>query len=179
LAPSIIYYQSAWNSNIAAYDSVIGISLDTYLGADHKITKQLTPEMFPNYKKENMDSKYIVADAMKGWVAWKARTYYEQKDLLSELVFYGKLMYIAEALAPDQPDSLMMSWSASQIDWALKNEWNTWKVLANEPNPLKSTNGLPTAHSQVQRAFHKIRRHNWAYGLVGILCDNTWKKIQQ
>jgi uncharacterized protein YjaZ len=132
LAPSIIYYQSAWNSNIAAYDSVIGISLDTYLGADHKITKQLTPEMFPNYKKENMDSKFIVADAMKGWVAWKARSYYEQKDLLSELVFYGKLMYIAEALAPDQPDSIMMSWSASQIDWALKNEWNTWKVLANE-----------------------------------------------
>ncbi len=132
LVPKIIYYQSAWNSNIAATDSVIGISLDSYLGKKHKITQQLSPEIFPAYKKSNMDERFITADAVKGWIAFKSRHYYKTKDLLSELIFYGKLMYISEALAPNIADSTMMSWSARQMKWAEENEWNVWKTLANE-----------------------------------------------
>lgn len=130
--PGIVYYQSAWNSNIHATDSLIGISLDTYLGTDNKITAQLSPEFFPRYSKENMDEKYLVADAVKGWVAWKSRGHYEKKDLLSEMIFYGKLMYISEALIPDTPDSLMMSWSPKQMRWAQEHEWDIWKTMANE-----------------------------------------------
>lgn len=130
--PTVIYYQSAWNTNIAPQDSVIGIALDCYLGPKNKITKQLAPDAFPNYKKLNMDEKYLIADAMKGWVAWKFRQEYEKKDMLSELIFYGKLMYLSEALTPDTPDSIMMSWSTSQYEWALAHEYNTWKNIANE-----------------------------------------------
>jgi hypothetical protein len=132
LVPQVVYYQSAWNSNIHTTDSVIGISLDTYLGADHPITQKLAPEFFPKYMKENMDEKYLISDAVKAWVAWKSRSYYEKKDLLSELVFYGKLMYISEALIPETPDTLLMSWSSEQMDWAKKHEWNMWKTIANE-----------------------------------------------
>jgi hypothetical protein len=132
LVPGIVYYQSAWNSNIHATDSVIGISLDTYLGADNKITQQLSSEFFPRYMKENMDEKYMVADAVKGWIAWKSRGYYEKRDLLSELVFFGKLMYMSEALIPDMPDTLLMSWSSMQYEWALSHELNVWKTVANE-----------------------------------------------
>jgi len=132
LVPKVIYYQSAWNSNISTTDSAIGISLDCYLGKKNKITQQLSPEVFPNYKKSNMDEKYLLADAIKGWAAYKCRHYYKPKDMLSELVFYGKLMYLSEALIPDVPDSLLMSWSTRQLDWAEKNEWNVWKTLANE-----------------------------------------------
>ncbi len=132
LVPKVIYYQSAWNSNISTSDSVIGISLDCYLGKKNKITQQLSSEVFPNYKKSNMDEKYLVADAVKGWVAYKSRHYYKSKDMLSELVFYGKLMYISEALAPEIEDSLLLSWSTRQLKWAEENEWNVWKTLANE-----------------------------------------------
>lgn len=132
LVPKVIYYQSAWNNNIATSDSAIGISLDCYLGKKNRITEQLSPEVFPNYKKSNMDEKYLVADAVKGWVAFKSRHLYKPKDMLSELVFYGKLMYISEALAPDVEDSLLLSWSTRQMKWAEDNEWNVWKNLANE-----------------------------------------------
>lgn len=132
IIPTIVYYQSAWNANISTQDSTLGISLDCYLGPDHKITKQLYGEAFPNYKKNNMDEKFMVADAMKGWVAWKFRKYYEKKDLLSELIFYGKLMYLAEALTPDTPDSLMMSWNTRQYEWAKAHEFSIWKSIANE-----------------------------------------------
>jgi len=132
LVPKVIYYQSAWNNNISTTDSTLGIALDCYLGKKNRITTQLSPEVFPNYKKANMEERYIVPDAVKGWVAYKSRHYYKPKDLLSELVFYGKLMYIAEALAPQIQDSLLMSWNTKQIGWAESNEWNVWKTLANE-----------------------------------------------
>jgi hypothetical protein len=132
IVPEVIYYQSAWNSNIATTDSTIGIALDCYLGYSNKITKQLSNDAFPNYKKKNMEARFIVSDAMKGWAAYKSRAFYEQKDLLNELIFYGKLMYIAEALAPDVADSTMMNWDQEELQWAEKHEWSIWKTIANE-----------------------------------------------
>jgi hypothetical protein len=132
IIPGIIFYQSAWNRSIATTDSVIGIALDCYLGPDHAITQKLSPDFFPQYMKNNMDERYIQADAVKGFAAWKARGYYQPKDLLSELIFYGKVMYLAEALAPDISDSLMMSWSSEQWLWAKGAEKEIWKTIANE-----------------------------------------------
>jgi hypothetical protein len=130
--PEIIYYCSAWNRSIATTDSLIGIALDCYLGADHAITQKLAPDMFPGYVKENMDEQFIVADAVKGFSAWNARAIYQPKDMLSELIFYGKIMYVAEALAPEIPDSTMMSWTSEQLDWSTSSEELIWKTLANE-----------------------------------------------
>jgi hypothetical protein len=130
--PEIIYYCSAWNRSIATTDSIIGIALDCYLGANHSITQKLAPDFFPAYMKENMDERYIIADAVKGFSAWNARNFYQPKDLLSELIFYGKVMYVAEALAPSLPDSTLMSWNTQQWEWAIAGEEQVWKTLANE-----------------------------------------------
>lgn len=132
LTPKVVYYQSAWNSNISVTDSAIGISLDCYLGQHNKITQQLPHEIFSAYQKANMEERYIVSDAVKGWVSYKNKQYYKTGNLLNELVFYGKMMYITEALLPYSPDSLLMSWSVKQQKWAEENEWNVWKTLANE-----------------------------------------------
>jgi hypothetical protein len=132
IVPGIVFYCSAWNRSIATTDSTIGVALDCYLGANHTITQRLSPDIFPKYVKDNMDPRFIVADAAKGFAAWKARGYYAQKDLLSELIFYGKVMYLAEALAPEIPDSTLMSWSPEQWNWAQQAENLVWKTMANE-----------------------------------------------
>jgi hypothetical protein len=136
--PEIVYYCSAWNRSIATTDSIIGIALDCYLGRNHEITQKLSPDFFPAYMKENMDERYLLADAVKGYAAWNARNIYQPKDLLSELVFYGKIMYVAEALAPELPDSILMSWSPDQWEWAIAGEENVWKTLANEKTMYRS-----------------------------------------
>lgn len=132
IVPEVIYYQSAWNNNIHPTDSAVGIALDCYLGTQNSIIKKLHPEFFPKYKKDNMEAAFMVADAVKGWVAYKSKHYYSPKNLLSEMIFYGKLMYISEALVPELPDSVMMNWTSGEVEWAEKNEWLTWKTIANE-----------------------------------------------
>jgi hypothetical protein len=39
---------------------------------------------------------------------------------------------MSEALIPDMPDTLLMSWSSMQYEWALSHELNVWKTVANE-----------------------------------------------
>ena len=132
IVPKVVFYQSAWNNNIAPIDSTIGIALDCYLGAQHSITQKLPKEIFPNYKKANMEERYVVPDAAKGWVAMQSKSYYQSGDFLNELVFYGKLMYLAEALVPEISDDRMMTWTEEELAWAEENEYRVWKEMANE-----------------------------------------------
>jgi hypothetical protein len=130
--PKIVYYQSGWTNNIRPMDQYLGIALDSYLGPDHQLIKTLSTEFIPSYKKLDMRKDYIVPDAVKGWVAYQHQNYYQAKDLLHELVFYGKLMHITRSLLPETPDSLLLNWSSAELQWAQDNEWNTWKELARE-----------------------------------------------
>jgi hypothetical protein len=131
-SPTLVYYQSAWNSNITPMDEYLGISLDCYLGPEHKVTQRLSTEFIPVYKKKDMRKDYLVSDAIKGWVAYQHKELYQPKDLLHEFIFYGKLMYLSRSLLPEVPDSTMLNWSADELQWAKDNEWNTWKVVAKE-----------------------------------------------
>jgi hypothetical protein len=47
-------------------------------------------------------------------------------------------MYIAEALAPSIPDSIMMGWTTQQWNWARAGEGDIWKTLAVEKTMFHS-----------------------------------------
>ena len=199
IVPGIIYYQSAWNRSIATTNDGLGIALDCYLGPDHPITQKLSPDFFPQYMQNNMDERYIHADAVKGFAAWKARGYYQQKDLLSELIFYGKVMYLAEALAPDISDSLMMSWSSEQWLWAKGAEKEVWKTMANEKvmyrsksfeinkwfadGPFTSATGVPQESAPqlgVWIGWNIVRQYMERHPEVtlnGLLSESDYQKI--
>lgn len=130
--PRVVYYQSGWNNNIYPMSGYLGIALDSYLGPDHPVTQKLSTDIIPQYKKNDMRKDYIVPDAVKGWVAYTHRDLYQPKDLLHELLFYGKLMHMTRSLLPELPDTLLLNWSEKELQWAQDNEWNTWKVVANE-----------------------------------------------
>jgi hypothetical protein len=131
-APKIVFYQSAWNNNISPMDDYLGISLDCYLGTQHPVIQKLSTEIIPSYKKQDMRKDHLVADAVKGWVAYQHRSLYQPKDLLHEFIFYGKLMHISRSLLPETPDSTLLNWTSKELAWAQANEWNTWKEVARE-----------------------------------------------
>jgi hypothetical protein len=130
--PRVVYYQSAWNNNISPMEDYLGIGLDCYLGNAHPVIQKLSTEIIPTYQKNDMRKDYLVADAVKGWVAYQHRELYQAKDLLNEFIFYGKLMHFSRSLVPEIPDSIMLNWTAQEIQWAKDNEWNTWKEVARE-----------------------------------------------
>lgn len=135
LVPGVVYFNSAFNASIYSTDSVIGIALDFYLGRDHEIISLLEPELFPQYVKENMDPMYLPSDAVKDWLFRKTNVYAPlggDANLLDQVVYTGKVMYLLDAVMPATPDSLKMNWTSSEYNWVKDNEANVWKEMARQ-----------------------------------------------
>jgi gliding motility-associated lipoprotein GldB len=154
LIPRVITFISGFNYGVVATDSALGIGLDMYLGSDTKFYPAL---QFPNYKIARMRKEYIVVDALKGWAQSEWEPNPEQADLLSQMMYYGKILYFLDAMMPDAADSIRTGFTSEQLRWCEANEKNTWsffidqKILfSNDQNQVTkfindgpTTNGFP------------------------------------
>lgn len=137
LVPEIVYYHSGFNFGIYSTDSVIGVGLEWFLGRANEITIQLP---FPEYRKSKMDPAYLEANIIKDWCNRYLYQDMSDADLLDNLIYYGKIMYMVEAMLPSMADSTLMNWPAGAIEWCHKNEFSIWKELANEKQTLFESN---------------------------------------
>lgn len=123
VVPTVVTFFSVFNYAIVATDSVLGIGLDMYLGKDF----EYYPTMgFPMYKIEKMDKKYLVSDALKGWLQTTFETDLSQADLLTMMIHHGKLLYILDACLPEIDATIKFGFSDAQLEWCRQNEFNIW-----------------------------------------------------
>ncbi len=120
---NIITFVSAFNYNIITTDSVIGIGLDMYLGKDSPFYPSLN---FPSYMFNRFSKEYIISDCIKGWFQSEYDIDLEKKEMLSQMIYYGKQMYFTGLMAPEMNDTLKIGYSQKQLDWCKKNESQMW-----------------------------------------------------
>lgn len=138
--PTILLYQSGFNYKIIPNDTLLGIGLEWYIGKDHELIKKLSLQAFPKYEKDKMQPDFLVVDAVKGFLKVKFQNYEQMENLLSVMVFYGKILYLTDAMLPSEKDAVKMNYSEAQWDWMEKNEKQIWTYLAE--NNLLFTNDL-------------------------------------
>ncbi len=129
ITPEIIYFNSGFNVGVWPDSNLLGIGLEWYLGADNKIVKQLPNEIFPKYKRDNMLPEALVSDAVKGWMMYNFYEESNSKDVLTYILFQGKILYTLGAVLPEVADTLKMSYTKTQLDWAYANEKDIWKEM--------------------------------------------------
>lgn len=134
--PQIITYISAFNYQVITTDSVIGIGLDMYLGAENE--NMYGSIGIPKYMFRRFTKEYIVNDCIKGWFQGEYEQDSVKTELLSQMIYQGKLLYFSEALAPEMPDSIKIGYTTEQLDWCRKHESNIWANFI-EHNLLYST----------------------------------------
>jgi hypothetical protein len=131
--PRIITFYSNFNANVFPYENNLAIGLDMYLGTDNEIVKNLPIQFFPQYLKDKMDDKYLVADAMKGWLMNRfAKEVSEGDDFLSTIVTLGKVMYLLDAMMPLEEDYIKFGCTNEQMEWCRAQEKNIWKSIIDE-----------------------------------------------
>ncbi|NNE56398.1 MAG: hypothetical protein HKN32_10280 [Flavobacteriales bacterium] len=130
--PEIYYYNSGFNFGIFPMDSCMGIGLDFFLGSDHEIIQKVPLEVFPQYRKRKMDPQYLVTDAMRGWLVVSNQQKMDFKDLQSQIIDFGKVLYTLDACMPNTPDSLKMNYTSAQQDWVERNEERVWQEIAKD-----------------------------------------------
>lgn len=121
--PAMYSFISAFSYTIVVDDSILGIGLDMYLSNQDGYYDRLG---IPLYKKQRMRPEYIVSDAIKSWMGTEFEMSSENEDLLSYMIYHGKLLYALDLLLPDTPDSIKISYSDKQMDWMEENSVDMW-----------------------------------------------------
>jgi hypothetical protein len=129
------------NSIITMRDSILGIGLDRYLGADCKYYPGLK---IYKYQAAKMNPVNIIPDCMYGWasIEWNYKDLnYSPDNVLSEMIHEGKLMYFVKSMLPSEKDNLIFGYTPQQMKFCTNNEKQMWQYLV-ENNLLFSTQQL-------------------------------------
>jgi hypothetical protein len=127
--PAVFTCISGFNNSIITGDSVLGISLDRYLGADCKYYSMLN---IYNYITARMTSENIVPDCMFGWGAseWDfSALKYPADNVLAEIIHNGKLRYFEKCMLPETSDELIFGFTPDQLKFCKNNENQMWQYL--------------------------------------------------
>ncbi len=133
--PNIIWMNAGLAAASFAVKNNLFIGLDYYI-YPHPLVKEFPPERFPNYKRANMDARYLCSNALFNWLSHRYDAYDsippEKNDFLSSLIYSGKIMYALGVVQPEIADSTHLMWSKKEWDWANENELNIWKEIARQ-----------------------------------------------
>ena len=112
--------------NKAIYtDSLVLISLDLYLGKNHKFYE------FPEYLKQNFEQNQIMPDIVTSFSVTKI-PFGNTRNLLSQMVYAGKQLYLKDVLLPQISDAEKIGYSPEQLTWCQENESYMWRYFMQE-----------------------------------------------
>jgi gliding motility-associated lipoprotein GldB len=111
-----------YNNKVIYADSLVIISLEMYLGKDHKFYQ------FPNYIKQNFEQSQIMPDIVSSFFKFKMVSN-QEKSLLSNMIFVGKELYLKDMLLPGYSDAVKMGYTPEQIKWCNENEGYMWRYF--------------------------------------------------
>lgn len=111
-----------YNNKAIYADSLVIISLELYLGKNHKFYQ------FPNYIKQNFEERQIAPDIVSSFSARKIPPV-TGKDLLSQMIYHGKQLYLKDLFLPNYSDAEKMGYTPEQITWCQENESYMWRYF--------------------------------------------------
>jgi hypothetical protein len=135
--PRIAPIITGFNYAIVVGDSILGISLDMFLGKNFNYYSLL---QFPEYKKNLMTKEQLVPRTLFSWIKTEFEPKDPPSDLLGEMVEAGKAIYLLQHLLPEIEDSLAFGYSASQMEWCKTNEFQIWATFVDKKLLFSSTN---------------------------------------
>lgn len=126
--PHIYTCISGFNHSIIVGDSILAIGLDRYLGAGHRYYTDLG---IYNYLTLKMVPEKIVPDAFYAWAkaGWPDSSLDSSADLLSTMLYEGKLHYFTKCMLYNYPDSVIFGFSSDQMMFCNNNEYRMWEYL--------------------------------------------------
>jgi len=127
--PGIFTCITGFNNSIITGDSILGIGLDRYLGADCKYYQRL--EIY-KYIAARMTPENIVPDCIYGWGAseWDfSMLKYTADNVLAEMIHNGKLKYFEKCMLPEIADEIIFGFTPDQLKFCRNNESQMWQYL--------------------------------------------------
>jgi gliding motility-associated lipoprotein GldB len=111
-----------YNNKAIYTDSLVIISLELYLGKEHKFYE------FPKYIKQNFEQRQMMPDVVSSFAANKIN-FGKDKTLLNQMIYCGKQLYLKDLLLPEYTDAEKMGYTPKEITWCQENEAYIWRYF--------------------------------------------------
>lgn len=124
--PHVYTLISGFNQSVITADTMLGISLDKYLGANSEFYKQLG---FPFYQRRVMSREYVSTDALRGWCYSEFLFNDSGENVLTNILYEGKIIYLMKKLFPQKHDTIIFGYSKDHLRWCNNNISEMWTFL--------------------------------------------------
>jgi hypothetical protein len=126
--PEITTFFGGFNYGVVTYDNNIAIGLENFLGKNSKYYSLLGN---PEYLRFQKQKEFIVSNVVEVWINEHFQQYIGGRDLLSQLIYKGKVMYCIDKMLPESTMEDKFRFSKAQMDWVEENETGIWKYIVN------------------------------------------------
>ncbi len=113
---------------VVVSDSLMAIGWDCFLAPYHA---RYNPETFPAYVQRTMDRRHLLSFFTANFLDDRAGGPAGER-LIDWMLYYGKLLYIADRVLPETPDSILQAYTREQTEWCTRHEAELWSYLASE-----------------------------------------------
>ena len=127
--PSVYTLISGFNQSMITADTILAIALDKYLGNNEEMYFMLD---IADYQRQAMDRKYLTTDCMKAWLYSEFPHNDSINNVLSNILYEGKIMYAMRQLFPQTPDSLLFGYTPAQMHWCRSNTAQMWTFMVDK-----------------------------------------------
>lgn len=123
----VIYSQvSALNESVVLTDSLLGISLDKYMGEDYPLYKRF----YYSYQRHTMRPERILPDCFTFYLMAQYPFPFENGvSLIDVMLHYGKINYVVQHILNYRSICEVMGYSEKEKDWCRANEQHVWETM--------------------------------------------------
>jgi gliding motility-associated lipoprotein GldB len=111
-----------YHNKVIDADSLMLVSLELYLGANHKFYD------YPKYLKQNFEPAQMMPDMAEA-VAKSHVPPASDATLLAGMVYYGKILYLKDLFLPETSDAQKIGYLPEQLKWCEENEADMWRYF--------------------------------------------------
>ncbi|NQV75763.1 MAG: gliding motility lipoprotein GldB [Bacteroidetes bacterium] len=115
-----------YNNKVILSDTLLIISLDTYLGSDHLFYGGIK-----KYISQNLKESQLAPDIASAY-AQQLIAKPQERSLLAEMVYFGKELYLKDLWLPEVGDAEKIGYTDAQLKWAQENESDMWRYFVEK-----------------------------------------------
>ena len=104
-------------------DTLLVLAIDTYLGEEHEFYQNIK-----QYISKNLKPSQIGPDVAEAY-ARQLISPPTGRDLLSQMVYFGKELYLKDLWLTDVSDAEKIGYTESEMQWAMDNEEDMWRYF--------------------------------------------------
>jgi len=124
--PKITAFFSGFNYGVITFDNYLAIGLENFLGANSKYYSFIGKS---KYLRLQNQERFICANVLEAWLNECFQLSHPEKDLLSQLIYKGKVMYCIDKMLPQISLADKFRFNQNQMNWTKENEEAVWQYF--------------------------------------------------